>query len=673
MKNLLIWILLLCSAISSAQTRGLSMPAASATAPEGKTYALIVGISKYKNAAIPQLQYADKDAEGFKNYLLASGVDSGNIILLTNENARYADIMLDLDDLCSNKVKAGDKVFIYFSGHGDVESHVITNDGYLLPYDAPKIVYAISAINVKILQTYVATLSSKGVLAIVITDACHSGKLAGGVEGLKNIQTVLKENWKDEIKILSCQPGELSLEGKQWGGGRGLFSYELINGMAGMADKNNDGVVSLRELNLYLMDKIPDGANPLPQNPMLSGNMATNISQVNNGFLASLSSHSRPNMIASMDVKGMDESLLKALDDSIKEEYKNFQLAIASGNLYHTPTGQISAYTFYSRVPDSGTTKLLKAWMTRNYSVAIIRDLDSNLNLIVNNQNVGLLPVIVRRPGIEGVLLRQMLGDEKLKQIGLFTKVLFWDAYRAQFDDNPSQLQLDREMAIRKLDTCIAFSKNDAFTFFLRGHFFQMQGRNQEAINDFRSALSLSPRYCDPLLGIGYAYNALGKYDSAIISFRIASRDSNYSWASNWQLAKIHYGLNRSDSMNFYIDQMQYRMGVKVLDTGWLANSYVTIASLFLYDLQDYERAIEFNKKAPVLNSSFKPVSYYNISCCYSLLGNKPEALNYLEDAIKVGFKNFAHIQGDTDLDNIRHEPEFKALMKKYFPDQYKE
>src|SRR6185295_19082004 len=155
------------------------------------------------------------------------------------------------------------------------------NDGYLLPYDAPKVVYAISAVNVKILQSYVSTLSFRGIQAIVITDACHSGNLAGGIEGLKNIQTVLKENWKDEIKMLSCQPGELSLEEKQWGNGRGLFSYELINGMTGLADKNKDGKVSLRELNLYLMEKIPDGANPMLQNPLVNGDMNAEVSKVN--------------------------------------------------------------------------------------------------------------------------------------------------------------------------------------------------------------------------------------------------------------------------------------------------------------------------------------------------------------------------------------------------------
>ena len=184
MKNIFTIALLSLSCIIHAQTtRGLSMPAETATKPEGKTYALIVGISKYKNPAIPQLQYADRDAVAFRNYLISTGVDSNNISLLINEKASYAETIMALDDICTQKAKAGDKVFFYFSGHGDVESHVVTNVGYLLTYDAPKTVYAISAVNIRTLQDYISTLSANGIEAIVITDACHSGNLAGGSEG----------------------------------------------------------------------------------------------------------------------------------------------------------------------------------------------------------------------------------------------------------------------------------------------------------------------------------------------------------------------------------------------------------------------------------------------------------------------------------------------------------
>src|SRR6185369_16048689 len=100
------------------------------------------------------------------------------------------------------------------------------------PYDATDKVYDISSLNVVTLKNYISTASKKGVKVIFITDACHSGTLAGGLDGVRNIQNVLKENWVEEVKMLSCQPGELSQEGLQWGNGRGLFSYELINGLA---------------------------------------------------------------------------------------------------------------------------------------------------------------------------------------------------------------------------------------------------------------------------------------------------------------------------------------------------------------------------------------------------------------------------------------------------------
>ncbi|MEI8279429.1 MAG: caspase family protein [Bacteroidota bacterium] len=327
---LVIYLLCLNTTAFAQATKGLSTATNPTEAANGKTYGLIIGISKYKNPAIPALQFADKDAIEFRDFLISSGIDSNNITLLTNENATDGNILTELDNICSNKAQKGDKVFFYFSGHGDVESKVITNDGYLLPYDAPRSVYAISAININILQTYIATLSAHGVQAILITDACHSGNLSGGLEGMKNISGVLKTQWKDEVKILSCQSGELSLEGKQWGNGRGLFSYELINGMAGLADRNKDGKVSLFELNRYLMDKVPDAASPISQIPVLTGNMETTLSLTNNKYL--LKHTVEPNTIAYVDTKGLEYQLLKSLPDSIKHFYTYFKILLDNGN-----------------------------------------------------------------------------------------------------------------------------------------------------------------------------------------------------------------------------------------------------------------------------------------------------------------------------------------------------
>jgi len=77
------------------------------------------------------------------------------------------------------------------------------------------------------------------------------------------------------------------------------------------------------------------------------------------------------------------------------------------------------------------------------------------------------------------------------------------------------------------------------------------------------------------------------------------------------------------------------------------------------------------------------PNQLYNAACVYSLCaaGIKAEkdeltaeqaaerqkhiahALETLREAIKAGWKNFAHMQKDTDLTILRNMPEFRALL----------
>ena len=56
--------------------------------------------------------------------------------------------------------------------------------------------------------------------------------------------------------------------------------------------------------------------------------------------------------------------------------------------------------------------------------------------------------------------------------------------------------------------------------------------------------------------------------------------------------------------------------------------------------------------------------AYYNLSCTYSLLNKKIQALDYLERSIRAGYINYSHMQADKDLDPIRKEKRFAVLIE---------
>ena len=784
MKKIISFFIVLSFAINvTAQTtKGFSV----STNPQiqtttGKTYALIIGISKYQNLAIPQLQFADRDAIAFRNYLIASGVDSNNITLLTNEIAKYSEILLDLDDICTNKVKAGDKFYFYFSGHGDVESRVITNDGYLLPYDAPKVVYAISAIPVRVLQSYISTLSSKGVQPIVITDACHSGNLAGGIEGMANIQNVLKDSWKDEIKILSCQPGEISLEGKQWGEGRGLFSYELTNGLAGMADKNKDGIVSMLELNLYLMEKVPDEANPVPQTPMLVGNMQQTISMVNKSYLEKLNSNSSTQTFASIDLKGNEIGLLKNLPDSVKYFYSRFQSCLDSNRLYsnyplpdelwgHKNISKPSAYFYYQKIVQSKCSELLVAFMKRNLSAKMMDEINECIRQTVSNiyfspegQNL-----IVSQD--YSIPLIEMLGREKLISLGMMGNLFYMKSF--YITESLGGLNIVYSTNSRKrislLDSAISYNSNAPHVLMYLADQYS-QSNPDSAILLAKKAVRISPMYVNSYFRIAWAYESLNNYDSVIHYYRKFNEfGSPYNIGGWLGLGKAYQKLGNYDSSNFYLkkvvsfpkygmravekigvnyylkgdtsaalnyfnglintetpDSFSIRLNMyayfemariyahakntnqclayfeKALSSGFntdffilsicdssfsflstskefvslinqLDNDSTSKMSGLYYRWKKYPQAIEaWLKKLPTLKKH--DWTEYNIACCYSLMKDTKNANKYMEITFEKGYNNYDHILLDTDLDNIRSTLEFKTLMKKYFPEQYKE
>lgn len=57
---------------------------------------------------------------------------------------------------------------------------------------------------------------------------------------------------------------------------------------------------------------------------------------------------------------------------------------------------------------------------------------------------------------------------------------------------------------------------------------------------------------------------------------------------------------------------------------------------------------------------------YYDAACLYSKMGMKEEALRFMEISLEKGYRRFAHMEVDEDLDFIRNSEEYKALINKY-------
>jgi acetyl esterase/lipase len=69
-------------------------------------------------------------------------------------------------------------------------------------------------------------------------------------------------------------------------------------------------------------------------------------------------------------------------------------------------------------------------------------------------------------------------------------------------------------------------------------------------------------------------------------------------------------------------------------------------------------------QKAYALGAN-RPVDLYNIACGYALTGNKDKALDWLGRAVDAGFQDRQLMTTDSDLESLRGDPRFDALVKR--------
>lgn len=95
-------------------------------------WAVVIGIEDYRKAV--SVNYAKRDAQAVKKYFdKLMGVPDYNIFYLEDAQATLGEVKVLLQDKLQGRVKEGDTVYFYFSGHG-----IPTNEGdtYLLLHDS---------------------------------------------------------------------------------------------------------------------------------------------------------------------------------------------------------------------------------------------------------------------------------------------------------------------------------------------------------------------------------------------------------------------------------------------------------------------------------------------------------------------------------------------------------
>ena len=158
--------------------------------------------------------------------------------------------------------------------------------------------------------------------------------------------------------------------------------------------------------------------------------------------------------------------------------------------------------------------------------------------------------------------------------------------------------------------------------YYRRGFMKDNTNDTEGAIEDYSTVIMLKPDYAYAYLGRGDMYEKLGKHELA---------------------EKDYYKVIELDTIPEDNSCAQYAFfALGELDK---AKSYMN-------------RIIEKNPK--------DGGNYYDAACLYCRMGQKEQSLSYLEKSLEKGYRRFAHLMNDDDLDFIKDLPQFKEMVDKY-------
>ncbi|MCD6507176.1 caspase family protein [Candidatus Poribacteria bacterium] len=267
-------------------------------------YAVLVGINDYMYIT-PKLNFCENDVKAFKQILIEkAGFKPQNIKVLLSKDATKVNIMKAITQWLADRVKPGDKTIFYFSGHGvqlsdDNGDEADGKDEVLCAYDSA--LYDITFIRDDELDRWFHKINTTD--KIVVLDCCHSGTATKDASIWNTVKeyypdpknpikhvtgkelekfkdyidedylasakglTGFRETFENTVLVSACDANQVAVESQKVG--HGLLTYYLTKGLAGPADLNKDGVITVEEAATFARKHIK--SDGYEQDPQLEG------------------------------------------------------------------------------------------------------------------------------------------------------------------------------------------------------------------------------------------------------------------------------------------------------------------------------------------------------------------------------------------------------------------
>ena len=199
-----------------------------------------------------------------------------------------------------------------------------------------------------------------------------------------------------------------------------------------------------------------------------------------------------------------------------------------------------------------------------------------------------------------------------------------------------------------------------------RGAALSLLGRHEEAERAFEAAIRLAPGLFEA--HYFYARDAFtqGELEKAILQYEAAIRARPEDYQSPLLVGQIFEDLGRTAEA-----QAVRRRGVRIAEEHLRLRPddarALYMGANGLVALGETARGLEWADRALALDPE-DAMLLYNIGCIRAMAGAGDGALDCLERSVRAGMRNRGWLEHDSNLDTVRSDPRFEALMRSLEP-----